>query len=82
MQQWHYVPTRENPADGASKGLIAARAHPGSYWFQGPPFLWQNESNWPGIEGVEVELLTDDPGLRRETKSYAAFLYLKTLLLV
>ena len=45
VQQWRYVPTRENPADGASRGLNAARVHSGSCWFQGPPFLWQNENN-------------------------------------
>ena len=75
VQQWRYVPTRENPADGASRGLNAARVHSGSCWFQGPPFLWQNENNWPGVKGVEVEVRTDDPELRRETKSYAAFVH-------
>ena len=55
--------------------MNAARVHHGSCWFQGLPFLWQNESNWPGINGVEVEVLTDDPELRRETKSYAAFVH-------
>ena len=55
--------------------MNAARVHHGSCWFQGLPFLWQNESNWPGIKGVEVEVLTDDPELRRETKSYAAFVH-------
>ena len=75
MQQWHYVPTRENPADGAPGGLNAARVHSGSCWFQGPPFLWQNENNWPRVKGVEVEVLTDDLELRTETKSYAAFVH-------
>ena len=66
---------RKNPADGASRGLNAARVHSGSCWFQEPPFLWQNENNWPGFKGVEREVLTDDPELRRETKSYAAFVH-------
>ena len=64
---------RENSADRAPKGLNAARVHSGSCWFQGPPFLRQNEDNWPGVKGFEVEVLTDDPELRREAKSYAAF---------
>ena len=75
MQQRRYVPTRENPGDGASRGLNVGRVHSGSCWFQGPPFLWQNENNWPGVKGVEVEVLTDYPKLRRETKSYAAFVH-------
>ena len=74
-QQWCYVPTRENSADSTSRGLNAARVHYGSCWFQGPPLLWQNEKNWPGVMGVEVEVFTDDPELRREAKSYAAFLH-------
>ena len=64
---------RENPADGASRGLNAARVHSGSYWFQGPPSLLENENNWSGAKGVELEVLTDDPELRREIESYAAF---------
>ena len=55
--------------------MNAARVNSGSCWFQGPPFLWQNENNWPGVKGVEVEVLTDYPKLRRETKSYAAFVH-------
>ena len=66
---------KRNPADGVSRGLKAARVHSGSCWFQGPPFLWQNENNWPRVKGVEVEVLTDDLELRRETKSYAAFVH-------
>ena len=75
VQQWCYVPTRENPADGASIGLNTARVYSGSCWFQGPPVLWQNENSWPGVKGVEVEVLADDPELRREAKSYAAIVH-------
>ena len=35
----------------------------------------QNENNWLGVKGVEVEVLTDDPHLRKEAKSYAAFVH-------
>ena len=75
MRQWHYVPTRENPADGAPGALNAARVHSGSCWFQGPPFLWQNENNWPGIKSVKWRLLQMTPELRREIKFYPAFLH-------
>ena len=75
MQQWCYVPTRENPANGASRGLNAARVHSGSCWFQRPSFLWQNENSWPGVKGVEMEVLTDDPELRREARLYAAIVH-------
>ena len=75
MQQWRYVPTRENPGDGASRGLNVGKIHSGSCWFQGPPFLWQNGNNWPGSKSVKWRLLQRTPELRRETKSYAAFLH-------
>ena len=75
VQQWCYVLTRENPVDGACRGLNAVRVYCGSCQFQGPPFLWQNDNNWPVVKGVEVEVLTDDPELRREAKFYAAFVH-------
>ena len=39
------------------------------------PFLWQNKDNWPGVKGVEGEVLTDDPELGREAISYAVFVH-------
>ena len=56
VQQWCYVPTRENPADVASRGFSAARVYSWSCWFQGPSFLWQNENSWPGVKDVEMEV--------------------------
>ena len=55
--------------------MNAARVYSGSCWFQGPPFLWQNENSWPGAKGVEVKVFTDDSELRREAKSYAAVVH-------
>ena len=75
MQQCCYVRTIENPADFASRGLNVARVQSGSCWFEGPPFLWQNENSWLAVKGVEMEVLTDDPELRREAKSYAAIVH-------
>ena len=34
VHQWCYVPTRENTADGASRGLNSARVHTGSSGFK------------------------------------------------
>ena len=45
VQQWCYVPTRENAADSASRGLNADRVYCGSFQFQGPPLLLQNEKS-------------------------------------
>ena len=67
---------KRNPADGASRGLNAGRVHSGSFWFEGTVFLQKNQNSWPCVKGVEVEtVLTDDPELIVEAKSYAAFVH-------
>ena len=70
VEQWSYIPTRENPADDASTGLNAEWESPNSRWFQGPSFLWQEEEHWPN-QDESVELATENPELRKETKSFA-----------
>ena len=75
VQQRQYVPTRENPADDASRGLNAERVHSRSRWFQGPLLLWHNEKDWPVTDIVDVEVHVDDPELKKEAKSYAAVIH-------
>ena len=41
IEQWSYIPTRENPADDASRGLNAEWESSNTCWFQGSSFLWQ-----------------------------------------
>ena len=65
-----------NPADGASRGSNVVRVHSESCWFEGTLFLQKNENSWPCVKDVEVEaVLTDDPELIVEAKSYAAFVH-------
>ena len=40
--QWHYVGTDTNPADAASRGLIAHQLVHDSCWLKGPKFLWSS----------------------------------------
>ena len=70
-EQWNYIPTRENPADDASRDLNAERESSNSCWFQGPSFLWHEEKHWPN-QDESVGLAADDPELKKETKSFAA----------
>ena len=70
-EQWNYIPTRENPADDASRDLNADRESSNSCCFQGPSFVWQEEKHWPN-QDESVGLATDDPELKKETKSFAA----------
>ena len=61
--QWHYVPTNDNPADLASRGLSVTELQ-SSMWLRGPDFLWQTE-----IKPVEVDLETsnDDKEVKSST---------------
>ena len=47
ITKWRYVPSKANPADDASHGLNASKETTSCKWFQGPEFLWQNETSWP-----------------------------------
>ena len=67
VQQQRYVPTKENPADDASRGLNAARENSNSSWFEGPRFLWQEGKIWEK-QTVNEELSEDDPEIKKDIK--------------
>ena len=66
VQQWHYVPTKENPAADASIGLNAARENSNSRWFQRPRFLWQEDKIWE--KQTVDEDLSDNPEIKKDIK--------------
>lgn len=43
---WRHVPTKENPADAASRGLLIDELDKSSIWWHGPEFLSKPGSNW------------------------------------
>ena len=45
--QWHYCPTKLNPADDGTRGLPASSITLNSKWLNGPDFLQLGESEWP-----------------------------------
>lgn len=58
--QWRYVPSRDNPADMASRG--AAPGELSTAWWNGPPFLSLHQSSWPmnppnGISSVDANII-------------------------
>ncbi|KAI2644717.1 putative oxidoreductase virH [Labeo rohita] len=61
-EQWRYVPTEENPADHASRGLTVKELL-ASNWFAGPKFLWEKEM--PVLAKPNAELLFGDPAAIR-----------------
>ena len=57
-EQWHYVESKENPADLCSRGLRATRLNESTLWWRDPDFLSKLESEWPKVkiaEGLEVK---------------------------
>lgn len=61
-QQWLYVPTDENPADGASRGKTVNELLT-SNWFTGPVFLWEKEILTP--KDVVPDLPIGDPEVKK-----------------
>ena len=45
--QWRYVPTKQNPADAASRGILPSETSSLQKWVQGPAFLRKEEGEWP-----------------------------------
>ena len=55
VNQWSFVPSKDNPADQASRGLIDANSGGKcSIWVNGPQFLWETEHTWPVEKDVQM----------------------------
>jgi hypothetical protein len=67
-QQWQFVPTDKNPADGAYRGRTVNELLK-SDWFSGPMFLW--ESTVPSTENVIPDLTIGDPEIRKAQKPFS-----------
>lgn len=62
--QWHYVATKLNPADHASRGITVDDHEAVQHWFNGPKFLWQDEEEWVPTTSVP-ETPQNDPEVRK-----------------
>ncbi|KAK3738374.1 hypothetical protein QZH41_005730 [Actinostola sp. cb2023] len=60
--QWHYVDTKENPADHASRGLNATQLTQCSKWWNGPDFLQSPVLNYTTSQRV---LTDNDPEVKK-----------------
>ena len=58
IASWHHVPTQDNPADDASRG-VKAQALGEKRWLHGPSFLLQPEKYWPHLD-ILPPLAQDD----------------------
>jgi hypothetical protein len=74
--QWHYISTKDNPADIASRGSSATQLLNLDLWWHGPTFLKSAEV--PSEEKFEVaEVKADDPEVRSlRTVAYTQDCYL------
>lgn len=68
--QWRYVPSRDNPADLASRG--ASPSDLDATWWNGPSFLSRSQSSWPVdppddaaalVNAIAIDPSTDDAPL-------------------
>ena len=63
-EQWRHVPTKQNPADLASRG-VSPTDRQQQFWLCGPAFLKQDEATWPSME-VKKDIQTDDEEVKKE----------------
>ena len=45
-EQWRHVPSKDNPADLASRGLRVYQQQKLETWLKGPEFLWRADDEW------------------------------------
>lgn len=55
-KSWRYVPTSLNPADLASRGIEPNQLIKCSSWWEGPPYLRLDESQWPQSPQTKPDL--------------------------
>lgn len=47
IDQWRYVPSGDNPADCARRGVYPSKLGQHSLWWLGPAFLKKCSTEWP-----------------------------------
>ena len=62
--QWHYVETKSNPADIASRGAGAQELIDNPSWWNGPKFLWNPCKDWDSVND-NPSIPPDDPEVKK-----------------
>lgn len=57
IEQWHYIESKQNPADHNSRGLTVTQLRDTTIWWKGPHFLSLPQSQWPVSK---FDLVADD----------------------
>ena len=63
-RQWHYVGTKSNPADIASRGAGAQELLDNPLWWNGPDFLWNTSEDWNSVDDVP-SIPPEDPEVKK-----------------
>ncbi|GFV40309.1 integrase catalytic domain-containing protein [Trichonephila clavipes] len=69
-KHWRHVPSKENPADIASRGIDPKSLPDCKLWWQGPPWLRLETSSWPKAES-SCDEASDE--VKAEQKSVSIF---------
>lgn len=59
ISSWRHVPTADNPADCASRGLDALSLRSLALWWNGPPWLRDEPNIWPKLKLTSHDDTTD-----------------------
>ena len=87
--QWRHVPTAENPADVASRGVSPGALIGHSLWWKGPLWLQQLPSKWPVNSGwknlkdvaeLKPSVLLTAPPLVDLTEDFSSYFCMKCIL--
>ncbi|MEZ4720248.1 MAG: hypothetical protein R2813_00025 [Flavobacteriales bacterium] len=68
LASWHYVCSKLNPADDASRGLNFDEITDQHRWFKGPDFLWNCTVEFPMASSMNT-IPDSDPEVKQNVKS-------------
>ena len=66
-KQWRYVPTKRNPADVASRGIMPNKVDTADLCFRGPDFLLSDYEPWPEQLEFNELLSPEDEEVKKES---------------
>ncbi|XP_070067195.1 uncharacterized protein [Drosophila virilis] len=75
VDSWRWVPSAQNVADDGTKWPKTPEIHGSTRWFNGPPFLYLEESQWPQSEiGPGLNMLYHAEEQPNQTSSWRCIL--------
>ena len=74
--QWNYIPSEDNPADDASRGMAFKNFSNITRWFQGPARLSETQSSWEKSSAPETnQNVTSDLEWKKQIKVASVITY-------